>query len=145
MIINLFRYYLDIKNWIGGSTLKFIYIGLGFLFFGLGAVGVVLPVLPTTPFLLLAAFFFAKGSARFNTWFLSTKLYKKYLHEFIQHREMSLKSKISILSFASTMLIIAFILTDLLFLRIFIGLVIIYKYYFFVTKIKTKREVTSCA
>ncbi|MBP1907716.1 uncharacterized membrane protein YbaN (DUF454 family) [Paenibacillus turicensis] len=125
--------------------MKFIYIGLGFLFFGLGAVGVVLPVLPTTPFLLLAAFFFAKGSARFNTWFLSTKLYKKYLHEFIQHREMSLKSKISILSFASTMLIIAFILTDLLFLRIFIGLVIIYKYYFFVTKIKTKREVTSCA
>lgn len=119
--------------------MKYIYIGLGFLFFGLGAVGVVLPVLPTTPFLLLAAYFFAKGSERFNHWFLSTKLYKNYLHEFIQNREMTLKSKLSILAFASTMLIISFIMTNVVFVRIFIVFVMLYMYYYFATKIKTKR------
>ena len=51
---------------------KFIYISVGLISFALGAIGVVLPVLPTTPFLLLASFCFAKGSDRFNTWFINT-------------------------------------------------------------------------
>ena len=57
---------------------KFIYISVGLISFALGAIGVVLPVLPTTPFLLLASFCFAKGSDRFNTWFINTKIYRKH-------------------------------------------------------------------
>ncbi|MDF2939036.1 MAG: hypothetical protein K0Q90_4409 [Paenibacillaceae bacterium] len=117
--------------------MKILFVMLGFLFFALGAVGTVVPVLPSTPFLLLAAFFFARGSERFNSWFLSTALYKKHLESFIQSRSMTLKTKVFILSFASTMLTVAFIVTDLLFLRLFILLVAVYKYYYFVTKIKT--------
>ena len=61
-----------------------IYTALAFLFLGIGAVGVVVPVLPTTPLLLAAAFFFAKGSVRFHDWFLSTGLYKKHLESFAE-------------------------------------------------------------
>jgi uncharacterized membrane protein YbaN (DUF454 family) len=69
-----------------------IYIILGFTFVGIGALGVILPVLPTTPFLLLASFFFTRGSERFNAWFVSTKLYKNHLADFIRNRSMELKN-----------------------------------------------------
>lgn len=117
--------------------MKTVYIFLGFFFLGLGALGVVLPVLPTTPFLLLASYFFAKGSERFNNWFISTKLYKNYLEDFVRERAMELKTKIKILLPASAMLLLAAYMVDILPFRIFIGFMFIYKYYYFTTRIKT--------
>ena len=70
---------------------KCLYITVGLIAFSLGAIGVVLPILPTTPFLLLASFCFAKGSDRFNNWFTNTKIYKNHLENFIQERAMTLK------------------------------------------------------
>lgn len=52
---------------------------LGFICVGIGCVGIVLPILPTTPFLLLALVLFARGSRRFHQWFMATGLYKNYL------------------------------------------------------------------
>lgn len=121
--------------------MKALYIIIGFLFFGLGAIGVILPVLPTTPFLLVAGYCFARGSQRFNDWFLSTKIYQKHLDSFVKERAMTLKTKITILSFASAMLILTFCLVDVIYARILIIAVIIFKYYYFTCKIKTIREV----
>lgn len=119
---------------------KIIYIVLGFIFLGLGALGVVVPILPTTPFLLLASYFFAKGSNRFHNWFISTKLYKNHLEEFIQTRSMTLKKKLSILLPVSTMLITTAIFISNIYVRVGMIFIIVLKYYYFFAHITTEKE-----
>lgn len=116
---------------------KGIYICIGLVAFALGAIGVILPILPTTPFLLLASFCFAKGSERFNTWFISTKVYKKHLESFVKERAMTLKQKVILLAFADTMIAIPLITVDVLPMRITLIALILFKLYYFIFKIKT--------
>lgn len=120
--------------------MKFIWLTIGFVAMALGGVGVVLPVLPTTPFLLVASFCFAKGSDRFHNWFIGTQLYKKHLDSFVKERSMTLKTKLCILLPASFMLIIAMLMMQNVYGRIFIVFLIIFKYVYFFTKIQTKKE-----
>lgn len=117
--------------------MKVLYFLVGMMATALGAVGVILPVLPTTPFLLLAAFCFAKSSQRMNDWFISTSLYKNHLDSFVKHRAMTLKTKVILLSFASTMLLLAMVFMNNLYLRLFIVCLIAFKYYYFVCRIET--------
>lgn len=105
--------------------MKPIYITLGFLFLALGVIGVVLPLLPTTPFLLLATFFFMRGSERIHQWFSNTSLYQKHLESFVQTRSLKLSTKITTLGLASTMLIIGFIFTPNVWGKTLIVLVIL--------------------
>lgn len=72
---------------------RVLWIILGCIGVGLGAVGAVLPLLPAFPFLLLAAFSFAKSSERLHTWFINTKLYKNNLESYVTHRAMTLRTK----------------------------------------------------
>lgn len=116
---------------------KIIYISLGLLFVGIGAVGAFVPILPTTPFLLLASFFFSKGSEKFEKWFRQTKLYKNYLEEFLTNRSMKLGTKIKLLSLATSVLLFSGYLVKIIPFRIFIGVIIIYLYYYFIFRIKT--------
>ena len=58
---------------------KVFLVILGCLGLGLGALGAVLPLLPAFPFLMLAAFCFAKSSEKLHNWFISTRLYKRIL------------------------------------------------------------------
>ena len=120
--------------------MKFIWITIGFVTMAIGGLGVVLPVLPTTPFLLVSSFCFAKGSKRFHNWFTGTQLYKKHLDSFVKDRSMTLKTKWCILLPASFMLIIAMIMMQNIYGRIFILILIGFKYIYFFTKIQTKKE-----
>lgn len=117
--------------------MRYIYLMIGMISFGLGFIGIVLPILPTTPFLLLAGFCFARSSKRVHNWFVSTKVYQRHLEPFVQKRAMTLKTKICILSLASFMLAFPLFLTDLWWLRVFIIGLYIFKYYYFLFKIKT--------
>ncbi|MFQ6792712.1 YbaN family protein [Thomasclavelia sp.] len=121
--------------------MKYIYFGLGVLFMVLGMIGVALPVLPTTPFLLVAMFFFTKSSSRAKIWFEETKLYQNHLDDFVKRRAMTLKTKVMLLSFASTMLMIAFLMMNNIYGRITIVLLVVFKYYYFAFRIKTIKEV----
>ncbi|NLM52053.1 MAG: DUF454 domain-containing protein [Firmicutes bacterium] len=78
--------------------MKYFNLGLAF-FLALGAVGTLLPVLPTTPFLLLSFFFFTRSSRRWQQWFVRTKIYNKYLKTYFsrpQQAVFTLKQDISL-------------------------------------------------
>ena len=128
------------------SPIKLLWLMIGIVSMVLGAIGVVLPVLPTTPFLLLASFCFAKGSDRFHKWFIGTKLYKKHLESFVTSRSMTLKTKLCILLPASAMLILAMLAMSNIYGRVFhlvhirlsvLPFLIIFKYIYFFTRIET--------
>lgn len=121
------------------NPFRIIWLVIAFLSLGIGAVGVVLPVLPTTPFLLLASFCFAKGSERFHRWFVGTRLYRNHLDSFVKERAMTLKTKLCILLPVSAMLICAGILMQNTPGRVFIACLILFKYIYFFTKIRTIR------
>ena len=122
------------------NPLRIFWILLGFICLGLGAVGIVLPILPTVPFFMATVFCFAKSSKRLHDWFIGTKLYKKHLDSFVKERAMTLRTKLCILLPASAMLIIAMILMSSLPFRILIIFLILFKYTYFFTKIRTVRE-----
>jgi uncharacterized protein len=125
------------------KIVKLLYIIIGFIALGLGVLGLILPVLPTTPLLLLASYCFVKGSERFEIWFKGTTLYKRHLETFVKERSMTLKQKLTILLFADVMIAIPFFILDSLMVRVMLVLIVIYKYYYFIYKIKTVRQATT--
>ncbi|KGN82720.1 membrane protein [Porphyromonadaceae bacterium COT-184 OH4590] len=77
---------------------KRLLIVLGFIFLGLGILGIFLPLLPTTPFLLLTAWMFAKSSEVLYQKLLNNKYLGNYIKEFREDRSIPLKTKIIAIS-----------------------------------------------
>ena len=90
--------------------MKILFVILGFLTLALGAAGVVLPVLPSTPFLLIAAFCFAKSSERLNSWFKQTKLYRSNLETLVKGQGMTWAAKLRIMGTVTVIMAVAFVL-----------------------------------
>ncbi len=107
--------------------MKLIYIVIGWIAVILGSIGVMLPVLPTTPFVLLAAWCFAKSSPKFHRWLTSTNMYQTHLQSFVEHRSMTKKTKITLLTFATAMLLIAMYFMEAWYLRLFLLFLILFK------------------
>lgn len=72
-----------------------VYMALGCFFVGLGALGAVLPVLPATPFLLLATYFFARSSPRLYRWLLRSPLFGPFLRDWHQHHGVRPRVKVT--------------------------------------------------
>lgn len=89
---------------------KIIYIVLGCLGVGLGAVGAVVPLLPAFPFLMLAAFCFARSSEKLNNWFVNTKLYKNNLETYVKGQGMTKATKVRIMVTVTILMSIGFIM-----------------------------------
>lgn len=78
--------------------IKYVLATLGLISLFLGIIGVFLPLLPTTPFLLLSAALFMKSSTRLYNWLMNHKYLGKHLKNYLLHKTISKKSKISALS-----------------------------------------------
>lgn len=89
---------------------KIMYVLLGCISVGLGAVGAVVPMLPAFPFLMLAAFCFARSSERLDRWFKGTKLYRNNLEDFVAGRGMTWKTKIRIMVTVTLLMSIGFVM-----------------------------------
>ncbi len=76
---------------------RYCLMGIGWSAVVLGVIGIFLPVLPTTPFLLLAASCFAKSSARFHHWLLNQRHLGPYLHLYLDGKGIPLRAKAYIL------------------------------------------------
>lgn len=87
-----------------------VFIGLGFVSLLTGLVGVFLPILPTVPFVLLAAFCFARGSERFHQWLLAHRLTGPLIRDWYRHQ--SIRS--SIRRRATLLIVMSFSLSILL-------------------------------
>lgn len=87
---------------------KILYILLGCIGVGLGAVGAALPMVPAFPFLMLAAFCFARSSEKLDTWFKNTRLYKDNLEDFVAGKGMTKKTKVRIMVTVTLLMSIGF-------------------------------------
>ena len=117
---------------------KVLYIILGCIGVGLGAVGAVLPLLPSFPFLLLAAFCFARSSERLNNWFINTKLYKENLESYVQGKGMTRKTKVKIMVTVTILMTIGFIMMHAVPIgRIVLGCVWVFHIAYFCLGVKT--------
>lgn len=69
------------------------FIVLGFLFVGLGYVGIIIPGMPTTIFMILAVWAFKKSSPRFENWLLNHRVFGSTLRDWDEHKAISLRTK----------------------------------------------------
>lgn len=123
------------------KPMKMIWACIGLLSTGLGAAGVVLPLLPTTPFLMLAMFAFARSSEKLNQWFLNTKLYKKHLEGFVAGRGMTVKTKRTIILTVTAMMTLGFVMMASVPVgRLFLMAVWVFHFIYVVFVVKTNRE-----
>ena len=88
---------------VRSAPAKWILIGAGFVCVGLGAIGVVLPLLPTTPFLLLAVWSASRGSQRLHDWIYDQPRFAKLLNDWHQQGAVPVSAKL----LASAMMIVS--------------------------------------
>ena len=112
-----------------GQSDKFLtklLIFLGTIFVGLGILGMFLPILPTTPFLLLAAACYARSSKRFYHWLLSNRWFGSYIRDYKERKSIPLKVKIFTVSLLWITIILSTILaTNVTYIRIILIIIAI--------------------
>lgn len=120
---------------------KMVYIILGGVGLILGTIGSVVPVLPTFPFLLMAAFCFGKSSEKLHNWFTNTKLYKDNLESYVAGKGMTWKTKMRIMITVTVLMSIGFIMMS----RVPVGRIILvgvwlFHIIYFIFGVKTLKE-----
>jgi len=111
-------------NKTSSRLLRGILIIAGTLFVGLGVLGIFLPLLPTTPFLLLAAACYVRSSKRFYRWLLNNKWFGNYIKNYRERKGVPLKVKLFTISLLwITILYSAVFVVDILLFRIILLLI----------------------
>ena len=118
-----------------------ILVVFGFIFVGLGTAGMFVPVLPTVPFMLLAMICFTKGSKKVRDWFVTTKLYEKTLYNYKSGNGMTLKTKVSLLTSVTILIVFGFVMMkEVIIGRIIVVIVWICHIIYFGFRVKTVKE-----
>lgn len=102
-------------------------LALGWLSVAIGMIGVVIPILPTTPFLLLSGYLFARQSSKCEAWLVSSKIYKRYALPYKEQQGLTLKKKAEILGLTYVILLISGLIVSHLHVRLVLVAVAIIK------------------
>ena len=120
---------------------KWVYISIGCLNVVLGVIGVIVPLLPAFPFLLLAMYCFSKSSKCLHDWFISTNLYKKNLESYVVGQGMTWKVKIRIMIMITLLMFIGFVMMGKVPLgQLILCIIWIFHILYFIFGIKNKRS-----
>ncbi|RGF39039.1 DUF454 domain-containing protein [Ruminococcus sp. AF42-10] len=122
---------------------RIIFTVIGCVSLGIGCVGAVLPIIPTVPFFLLTVFCFANSSVKLHNWFVNTKMYKKHLDSFVKKKGMTVKTKVTILTLITAIMLLGFILMMLkgiIIPSIILALVWLFHLVYFIFFVKTIAE-----
>jgi hypothetical protein len=102
-----------------------LFVVAGSIVLVLGIIGIIVPVLPTTPFLLLAALYYMRGSRQLYDALLCNRFIGNYIRNYLEGRGMSLKMKIWTLSLLWLAIILTVtLITDSLIIRIILAVVL---------------------
>lgn len=102
---------------------KYIYFFMGSVALFLGIIGIFIPVLPTTPFLLLASFCYLQSSKRMYNWLINHKIFGEYIYCYLTYKAISRKTKIGAIIFLWTTLIISMFLIPSTHIRMFLAFI----------------------
>lgn len=120
---------------------KILYICFGCLGVVLGLIGAALPIVPSFPFLFLAAFCFTRGSEKLHNWLIGTRLYRYNLKNYFDGKGMTWKTKFRLLGGITLLLAVSFIMTHkILAAKIAVGIVWILYVIYFVFFVKTMKD-----
>ena len=113
-------------NKTSNRLIRWVLLIAGTFFVGLGVLGIFLPLLPTTPFLLLAAACYVRSSKRFYNWLLNNKWFGRYIKNYQEKKGVPLKVKILSISLLwITIIFSAVFIVHILFVRIILILIAI--------------------
>lgn len=87
------------KKRISFRLTRLFWSAIGTFFLGLGAIGIFLPLMPTTPFVLLALACYLRGSEKMHRWLLQNRYFGKYLQDYQARKGVPWRIKIPVLSF----------------------------------------------
>jgi hypothetical protein len=121
---------------------RFLWTVAGIIFVALGLIGIAVPLLPTTPFLLLAAACFLRGSERMYRWLLRNKLFGRYLDDYREKRGVPMRIKIIgiCVLWASIGFVTIFLVTDTLIRILMLSVAFFVTLYMLTIKTKTEKK-----
>jgi uncharacterized membrane protein YbaN (DUF454 family) len=105
------------------KVLRILLITAGSIALGLGILGIFLPLLPTTPFLLLAAAAYARSSDRFHDWLLGHRVFGEYIRNYRDHRAIKLQAKVMGITLLWLTIGISILLVSLLWVKLLLAVI----------------------
>lgn len=97
----------DLVNVSENFFIRYMWKGLGFFFVALGTIGIYIPGIPTTSFMVLAAGCFAKSDRRLYLWLLNNPLFGHYIRDFVEGKGIPFVSKVFIIGLMWTAIILS--------------------------------------
>ncbi len=101
-----------------GRTARLVLIAIGSISVGLGVLGIFLPVLPTTPFLLLSSFCFMRSSPRIHSWLINHRVLGEYLYFYTLHKAIRKRTRLMALTSLWATLLLSALIIDKLHVRL---------------------------